>query len=435
MEALQTEVQTDRKKRIVRNAAIIFVTVAALLTFFSKTINNFLLPEVECTSPKAGTLTKEISAQGEVVPLNTEAVNAYGSWKITDVRVKEGSTVKKGDTLAVIDLSGMKLEIKKTELNLLKMENALKLYKNETQAIDLEQYRDDVELAQNAVEKAEKELDKQKELYSCDAVALESVNDAEEQLDTAKREYEQKKKLLSRKEEEIKKNGEDYQTTVEEKQAEIEVCRLELESMKKNAPAGGTIKAPADGVISSISVENGSVANSGQQLFEIIKNEAGINIKWTLDSKSASEADKKTEVKFTAEVPEKLELNGTVKDKKYLVNEGVYEYTAEIKQENENINMEVGQRVDVLIQKSSTPYPMLVPNSSVTKEGGKSCIYVLKTKDGIMGEENYVEKAEVTVEEADDFYSAISGAGITDKDKIVTFSSKPLYDKIQVKLR
>ena len=78
---------------------------------------------------------------------------------------------------------------------------------------------------------------------------------------------------------------------------------------------------------------------------------------------------------------------------------------------------------------------MLVPNSSVTKEGGKACVYVLKTKDGIMGEENYVQKVEVTVDEADDFNSALSGGGITEDDKIVTFSSKPLSDKIQVKLR
>lgn len=82
MEVLQTEAQTYKKKKIVRNAAIIFITVVVLLTFFSKTINNFLLPEVEYGSPRSGTLTKEITAQGEVIPLKTETVNAYGSWKL-----------------------------------------------------------------------------------------------------------------------------------------------------------------------------------------------------------------------------------------------------------------------------------------------------------------------------------------------------------------
>lgn len=433
MEVIQTEAQTNKKKKLVRNAAIIFITIVILLTFFSKTINNFLLPEIESTSPRSGTLTKEITAQGEVVPLNTETINAYGSWKITDVKVKEGSEIKKGDILAAIDVSGMKLEIKKKELDLLKMENALKLYQNGTLAIDLEQYKDELQLAQNEVDKAQKKLDEQKNLFSFDAVPLESVNEAEEQLDKAKREHEKKQKLLKQKQDEIKKNGEDYQTIIKEKQAELEVCRIELETIKKNSPQGGTIKSPVDGFIKSVSIEKGFVANSGQTLFEIIKSEAGTYIKWTLDSKSAGEVDKRATVMFSIAEPEKLELNGAIKEKKYLLNEGTYQYIAEVKKEG--LNLQIGQKVDVLVKKSSTPYPMLVPNGSVTKEGGKSCVYVLKTKDGIMGEENYVQKVEVTVDESDDFNSALSGGGITEEDKIVTFSSKPLSDKIQVKLR
>ncbi|QNU67343.1 biotin/lipoyl-binding protein [Ruminiclostridium herbifermentans] len=433
MEAIQTEAQTYKKKKLVRNAAIIFITVVVLLTFFSKTINNFLLPEIEITSPRAGTLTKEITAQGEVVPLNTETINAYGNWKITDVKVKEGTEVKKGEILATIDVSDMKLEIKKMELNLLKMENSLKLYQNGTQAIDLEQYRDEVQLAQNEVDKAQKKLEEQKKLFSLDAVALESVNDAEEQLDKAKREYEQKQKLLKQKEDEIKKNGEDYQTIIKEKQAELELCRIELETIKKNSPQGGTIKSPVDGLIKSLSIEKGSVANSGQTLFEIIKRETDTYIKWTLDSKRAGEVDKRAEVMFSIAEPEKLEFSGAIKEKKYLLNEGTYQYLAEVKKEG--LNLEIGQKVDVLVKKSSTPYPKLVPNSSITKEIGKSCVYVMKTKNGIMGEERYVQKVEVTVDESDNFYSAISGGGLTEDDKVVTFSSKPLSDKIQVKLR
>lgn len=436
MEVLQTEAQTYKKKKIVRNAAIIFITIVVLLTFFSKTINNFLLPEVEYGSPRSGTLTKEITAQGEVIPLNTETVNAFGSWKVTDIKVKEGTTVKKGDILATIDLSDMNMEIREKELDLLKMENALKLYQNGAQAIDLEQYSDDVQLAQNAVKKAEKKLDEQKNLFSNDAVALESVNEAEEQLDNAKREYEQKLKLMKQKQDEIKKNGEDYNTTFKEKQAEIQVCKLELENMKKDSSQGGMIKSPVNGVIKNISIEKGAITNGGQQLFDIIKKEAGTYIKWTLDSKSAGEIDKRADITFSTTEPEKLEFSGTIKNKKYLVDEGLYEYTAEIKQDKENtVSMEIGQKVDVLIKKSSKPHPMLVPNSSVTKEAGKSCIYVVKTKDGILGEENYVQKEEVTVEETDDFYSAITGGGVTEEDKIVSFSSKPLSDKIQVKLR
>ncbi len=432
MAVLQSEGQIDRRKKIIRNAAIIFITIIVLLTFFSKTINNFLLPEVECGSARPGTLTTEVLSRGEVVPINTETINSYGNWKVNDIKVEEGTTVKKGDVLAVIDSSDIMLDIKRLELNLLKMENNLKLYKNQLQDKDLDQYIDDVEVAQKAVKKAEKKLEDQKALYAYDAVALESVNDAQEQLDNAKRDYEQKQKLLSKKEEESKKSGDDYQITLREKESEIQVCRLELENKKKNTPTNGVIKAPVDGIVKSIFVKAGATTNGGQELFEIVKNEAGMHVKWNLTSKESSLVDGKYSIKFTVTEPEEIEFSGFIKEKKYLSDEGTYEYIAEIKDVNETIN--IGQKVEVLIQKSNGPYQTIVPNSSVIKEGGKDCVYVLKTKDGIMGEENYVQKLEVTVDDSDDFNSAISGGGLSEEDRIVVFSSKPLSDKIQVKL-
>jgi len=430
MAVLQIEAQIIKRKKIIRNAAIIFITVIVLLTFFSKTINDFLLPEVELGGASMGSLTNVTTSQGEVFPLDPETIYSYGAWKISDVKASEGQTVSKGDVLAVIDAGDIKLEIKRMELNLLKLQNDLKLYKNGLQSTNLDLIKEDVEVALNAYNKAEKKLKDQKALYAYDAVALESVNEAEEQLDVAKRDYENKQKLLSQKEEEIKKSGDNYKITLEGKEAELEVCRLELADKKKNTPQDGIIKSPVDGIVRSVSVEKGVTTYSGQQLFEIVKNESGFFVKFALSSKASSQVDKKAAVTFTIKEPNVLEFKGIVTDKKYLANEGTYEYIAKIEKLKDTI--EIGQKVDVLIQKSSEPC-IIVPNSSVFIESGKACIYVLKTKEGIMGEENYAEKVAVTVTETDDFSSAISG-NIGD-EKIVVFSSKPLYDKIQVKLR
>lgn len=433
MAVLQTETQVDKKKKLVRNAAIIFISVIVLLTFFSKTINNFLLPEVELGNATARTFSKEISAQGEVVPLNTETINSFGNWKITDVKVKEGDYVKKGDILALVDQGDIQLAIKRAELNLLKLESDLKLYKNGFQSVDLEQYKEDVKVAQKAVEKAEKKLKDQKDLYAKEAVTLESVNEAEEQLEIANRDYTDKKRLLSQKEKELKNSGDNYQTTVKEKEAEIELCRLELENSKKNISADGAIKSPVTGTIKSISIKKGDTTSSGQTLFDIVKEETGVAVKWTLDSKASSQAEKKDEVIVTTLDADKLEFNGAVNEKKYLASEGVYQFTTEIKDDEKLLT--IGQKVDVTIRKKGTPYMCTVPNSSVITAGGNSYVYVLKTKDGIMGEENYVEQVSVSVLESDDFNSALSNSSITSDDKIVVFSSKPLSNKIQVKLR
>lgn len=432
MSELKTEIKVDKKKRYIRNTGIIFITIIVLLTFFSKTINNYLLPEVESDTAFAGTVSNEITAQGEVVPLSTEFVNAYGNWSITDVKVKEGQQVKKGDVLAEINASDVSIEIKKMELNLLKMQNELKLYKNNYQSIDLDQMKDDLDAASKAVKRAEKNLEDQKTLFAGDAVAEVSVRDAQDQLDAAKKDYEQKKKQLSKKQSESSKDGEDFKTTLAEKEAAIAVSRLELENMKKNTPANGKIVSPVGGIIKSAAVEKGGTATNGQRLFEIIKEQSGVCIKWTLGSKAAAMADKDSKISFTVTEPERLDFAGTIIDKKYVAKDGVYEYTADITDNSDKL--QTGQKVGVSISKTSQPYKIIVPNSSLTTYNGKFCVFVLKEKNGIMGKEYYAQKAEVTVLETGDFNSAISG-DILSEDKIVTFSSKPLSDNMQVKMR
>lgn len=68
------------KKHIVK-FAIVFFIVIALLTYFSKTIDNFLLPQVKVTNLETGTLNEQ-SASNDMkthylIPLSS--VTSYGS--------------------------------------------------------------------------------------------------------------------------------------------------------------------------------------------------------------------------------------------------------------------------------------------------------------------------------------------------------------------
>jgi hypothetical protein len=59
---MDTAIVTNKRKRIVKKAALGFFIVVMLLTFFSKTINNLLMPEVEYTSYSKLCLVKEMGA-------------------------------------------------------------------------------------------------------------------------------------------------------------------------------------------------------------------------------------------------------------------------------------------------------------------------------------------------------------------------------------
>lgn len=433
MENIQTESQLFKRKKIIRRAAVIFICVIILLTFFSSTINNFLLPTVECNTASSGTLTNEITAVGEVFPVSTEAVYAYGNWTVRDMKVKEGQEVATGEELAVIDSKDLQLDIKKAELNVLKLENELKRYKNGFQEADMEQYKSDCEAALKAVQKARKNLDDQKELYTVDAVSQQDVNDAQDKLDAAKSDYNQKQRVLSQKETESKKAGESYGINIEEKQSELEVGRLELQKMKNNIPLDGIIKAPAGGFVRSISVEKGSVTGSGQVLLEIVKKESGLAVRWMLETKPAGEVEINDTVEISGEADENFNFNGKVKEKRYLTEEGRYQFTSQF--DNSEEDLKIGQKVDIKVRRESRQYKTLVPNSSIVDEGGRKYVFLLKERKGILGTESYVQKMEITVQEEADLYSAVSLSGFTGDEKIVVFSSKALSDGLQVKLR
>jgi len=433
MENIQTDMQLMKRKKVIRKAAVIFICIIILLTFFSNTINNFLLPEVEYDTPSGGVLSNEITAEGEVIPVSVETIYAYGNWKLKSIEVQEGQEVSAGTTLAVIDAQDIQLEMRKAELDIIKLENELKKYKNQYQTIDIEQYRADCDEAYKAVQKAEKELKDQKELYAIDAVALAAVNEAQDKLEEAKANYEKKQRVLKQKEEESLKTSDNYNLDLAQKEAELEVSRLELQKMKKNVPADGVIRATTDGIIKSIPVRSGAVVSSGQVLFEMVKKESGLAVKWTLDIKPAGKVKIGDSVEFSGEGNSKFSFSEKVNEKRYLAKEERYEFTSYINPKEDK--PEIGQILNVSIRKESKRYNTLVPKSSVVDEGGRKYIFILKEREGVLGKEMYVVKQEVTVSEEDDFYSAISGGGVDSDDKIVKFSTKALSDGLQVKLR
>lgn len=437
MTMLQSEVQINKRKNYIRNASLIFIVIILLLTFFSKTINNFLLPSVETTKPSSGTLMNEITAQGEVFNEGVESIYSFGDWKIKDIKVKPGDEIKKGDILATVDPEDIALDMKKMELNLLKVENELLRYKNGFQEKDIELFRNDAEAAKREVQKAEDNLAAQKELYALDAVALEIVNDAQDRLHEANRNYEQKQRLVEQKEDESTKAAENYQLTLKEKEAELEVSKLEFDEMKKNISEDGTIKSPVDGVINSNPVDKGTTVNSGRTLFEIIKKGSEFAVKWPLVPDAAKEVNIQDAVAFTSGADKNFSLGGFVIGKNYDAKEGKYEFISFIKSNGSKDKAlpQIGQIVDVSIKKASKRYKMIVPNSSITKEADKEYVFIFMTRQGILGDENYVQKIEVKVEEHDDFDSAIKDIKVLEDARVVTHTTKLLFNNAQVKLR
>lgn len=91
--------QKVKKRGWVKNAAIIFLSVMLVLTFFSNTIMKHSLPEVAAQYVQSGAISAKIRGTGTVTANESYEVKTDQTREVLSVPVKVGDDVKVGDTL------------------------------------------------------------------------------------------------------------------------------------------------------------------------------------------------------------------------------------------------------------------------------------------------------------------------------------------------
>lgn len=92
-----------KRREWVKNAAIIFLSVMLVLTFFSNTFMNYSLPEVAAQYVNSGTITAKIRGTGTVESGDPYNVKINETRTISSVLVKTGDKVEKGDMLFLLE--------------------------------------------------------------------------------------------------------------------------------------------------------------------------------------------------------------------------------------------------------------------------------------------------------------------------------------------
>ena len=93
---------TVKKREWVKDAAILFLAVLLVLTFFSNTIMNRSLPEVATAAVQSGNIIAKVRGTGTVTATGKHQVKAKETRTIRSVMVKVGQEVNVGDVLFVL---------------------------------------------------------------------------------------------------------------------------------------------------------------------------------------------------------------------------------------------------------------------------------------------------------------------------------------------
>ena len=121
------EEEKKKKRGWVKDAAIIFLAVLLVLTFFSNTILNRSLPEVATVYVQEGTITNKVRGTGTVTARENYDVTIEQTRKVQSVLVRVGDEVSVGDVLFTLQ-PGDSDELENAEKKLRSLEESYQLW-------------------------------------------------------------------------------------------------------------------------------------------------------------------------------------------------------------------------------------------------------------------------------------------------------------------
>jgi len=161
--------KNTKRKEWVKTAAIVFLSVMLVLTFFSNTFMNYSLPEVAVQYIEPGSITAQIRGNGVVESGDPYNVKVSGTRKVESIHVNVGDTVEKGAVLMQLSsedseaLKAAKAELKAAEmafeLALLTGNVDTSVMQNAGNTLSMETYRNQIISLKNQISLAEKDVE------------------------------------------------------------------------------------------------------------------------------------------------------------------------------------------------------------------------------------------------------------------------------------
>ncbi|ACL19715.1 RND family efflux transporter MFP subunit [Desulfitobacterium hafniense DCB-2] len=368
-----------QRKKLIGKLSLLFLMTMIGLTFFSNTINNFALPRVQTVRPTNGALIKEIFGEGTVEVKSTREEYADANLRVKEVRVEQGDRVSKGRTIIILDVDGLKSDYQDEQARYRQLQ---------------------LSLAGAQAEQAQKQRDYDNLKVLFDHEAETAVN-----LENAAR------------------NLADAQRHCEDIQLNLEIQARKVAALAQQVANNGVYTAPVDGLITELNFPAGSMTNSSLPLFKLADLGQGFRLIVPIDKdlldyvkpgdtvsvNMLSLGDQKTEGTIDR-IVENSRHNGEEKD-----------LWIDVSLEG----LSGGEKGEIYLSKKTKPYDTLVPNSAVYDDSSGSYVFVLESRKGPLGTENYLQKVNVNVEDRDREMSALTDMVM---GEVVWQSNKPVED-------
>ena len=472
------------KREWVKTAAIVFLSILLVLTFFSNTIMNYSLPEVAAQYITSGTITEKVRGTGTVECGDLYNVKVTESRKVTAMEVRVGDVVAAGDIICYLeDVESEELKAARAELELAQQAYntallaggmSVETMQNAGSPESTSSYRKQLIAAQQKVEDLEAAIEAQEEAYNTAKAAKEAADmdllqkqndlanldnwlnhqysvssgnanaiaELNKQRTAAEQLYLEAQRVANEAAVEFSK----YETAKAELEADLAEAEAEVSELAgeiniavnlgnlkdavndaqakvddlESKAIGATVTAEVAGTITSLSVMSGEYTSPDTPVAVIQPEGKGFTLSFSV----------------TAEQAKRI----SVGDPAELVNSWWYEditaAVASIKPDPADpakkrlVTFHVsgdlieGQSLSLQVGGQSQNYEMIVPNSAIREDNNGKFILVVEPKSSPLGTRYYAVRYDIQVLASDDTQSAISGA--YGNEYVITTSTKPI---------
>ena len=237
---------------------IMLLGIMLLFTVISRSAASFTVAQVRIEQPQARKIEHKVTGDGTVKKLLDQAVYAPADILVAKVNVRKGQNVKKGQTLAVLDMDSLKDKIRtlSDDIEILQLQNDALLSaeakknsdRNQAVARAKEDYRDTVRNNADAVRDAKKDVKDtktrlrreqaqayEKKLEELQTAAKEAKKTYDDAIEQQKTEEQQARRAV---EDAAKTPVSDYSDTITQieinkKQRKLDAAQKKLDALTK----------------------------------------------------------------------------------------------------------------------------------------------------------------------------------------------------------
>lgn len=413
--------ETEKSVRSLRAAAgkalLIFFVLMAALTLANRALNELAIAEVDAVNPQRGALEKRVDASGQLRAVGVIPVYAEASVHVDQVHVRAGQMVAAGDPLFTLEADGLAeflAEKKKTldeaQRTLDDAQQAFIYAKADMRADSLDRYAN----AQAKVERAQTAYDQ----AVAEGAADWRVKNRLEDLEKAIRARDRLNSVRSYfdAEKDLEKAGQEFEEATEEWEKASRIAQ------------NPTIYAPCDAQVVGVDVEPGGTATTDAaavklarlddelELVVAVSEDDAENLE-TGDMADITIGNRDYQCPILSIAPSSQEAGKTELSFRLPAGAG-----------------RSGMSADVQIRKRTQNYDLLIPLSALRKDNTSYYVYMVVQRDGALGAETTVARAEVSLLDQDSTRAAVQG-GVGLRDQVVARGDRELHDGDRVRVK